>query len=281
MELLDLFSGIGGFSLGLERAGFKTVAFCEIDEFPRLVLNKHWPDVPIAGDITQLTYQNGTLYDNGKEIYKGSIRAICGGYPCQPFSVAGKQLAEDDHRNLWPHYLRLIREVWPEYVILENVTGHIGLGLDTVLSDLEGSGYAWEAFVIPACACDGYHRRDRIWVVGYTKGQRVQGFWASGQQEPHSHAEQGLPLRPGERPRDTGWQAEPRLGGGADGFSSRLDRYQSIGDPDATGYPRVTTSTDGRAARIKALGNAVVPQIPEILGHAIMAYDETTNMDSL
>ena len=130
MRVLDLFSGIGGFSLGLERAGMETVAFCEIEEFPRKVLAKHWPGVPIHKDIRDL---------KGDAI--GPVDLICGGYPCQPFSTAGKRRGKEDDRHLWPEYLRLIREIRPTWVIGENVAGHISMGLDQVLADLEGEGY--------------------------------------------------------------------------------------------------------------------------------------------
>lgn len=308
MKLLDLFSGIGGFSLGLELAGFETIAFCEIEEFPRKVLAKHWPDVPIVGDIKKLTYKNGGLYDDGKEVYRGAIDALCGGYPCQPFSVAGKRRGQNDDRHLWPEYFRLIREIRPSWVIGENVAGHINMGLDDVLSDLESEGYTWEAFVIPACALGAHHRRDRIWIVanayelgrgnteigkcrskskaepgvhgkesdvanpscerrdgstskrqktgrnestdggenvGDATSERAQGLRASGEQEPQAHDWAGLLGSTSEGASDPYWQAEPRMGRVVDGVPNRVDR-------------------------IKGLGNAVVPQIPEIIGRAII-----------
>ncbi len=177
MKVLDLFSGIGGFSLGLERAGMETVAFCEIEGYPRKVLKKHWPDVPIAGDIRKLTYKRTTqelVYDGGV-IYVGTINAICGGFPCQPFSVAGKQRGKEDDRHLWPEMLRLICEIQPTWVIGENVAGFITMALDDVLSDLEREGYTCQAFVIPACAVNAIHRRDRVWIVAYTNKQGESG----------------------------------------------------------------------------------------------------------
>ena len=165
MRVLDLFSGIGGFSLGLERAGMTTVAFCEIEEFQRKILKKHWPDVPIHHDIRQLKTW-------GWE--RGSIDVICGGYPCQPFSTAGKRRGREDDRHLWPEYLRLIRELHPRWVIGENVAGHISMGLDEMLSDLENEGYTTQTFVIPACAVDALHRRDRIWIVAHANSERLQ-----------------------------------------------------------------------------------------------------------
>jgi len=153
--VLDLFSGIGGFSLGLERAGMQTVAFCENDKFCQKVLAKHWPDIPIHENIEEL---------DGRQ-YRGTVDLVCGGFPCQPFSVAGKQRGSEDDRALWPEMLRVIREVEPAWVIGENVSGIINMELDNVLSDLENSGYSCQTFVIPACAVDAPHRRDRVWII--------------------------------------------------------------------------------------------------------------------
>ena len=127
MKVLDLFSGIGGFSLGLERAGMETIAFCEFDKKAQLVLKKHWPDVPIYDDVRKL---------NGRQFEGQSIDLICGGFPCQPFSVAGNRQGKEDDRHLWPEYLRLIQEIRPRWIIGENVTGLINMGLDQVLHDL-------------------------------------------------------------------------------------------------------------------------------------------------
>tara|TARA_R110000764_G_scaffold238980_1_gene337162 strand:- start:589 stop:1890 length:1302 start_codon:yes stop_codon:yes gene_type:complete len=159
LKLLDLFSGIGGFSLGLERTGgFETVAFCEYDKKARLVLNKHWPDVPIYEDVRTLEHD-------------GSIDVISGGFPCQPFSVAGKQKGKEDDRHLWPAMFKLIQKHRPTWVIGENVAGLIALGLDSVLADLESENYRTRTFVIPACSVNAKHRRDRLWIIG----ERVVG----------------------------------------------------------------------------------------------------------
>lgn len=171
LTVLDLFSGIGGFSLGLERAGMRTVAFCEIDPYCRAVLKKHWPGVPIFEDVRKLTAADITE----------SVDVICGGYPCQPFSLAGKRLGAADDRHLWPEYFRLVQELRPTWVLGENVVGHIGMGLDNVLSDLEGAGYATRTFVIPAVAVDAKHRRDRTWIVAHSeKLQRDGGEYHAG-----------------------------------------------------------------------------------------------------
>jgi len=157
---LDLFSGIGGFSLGLEATGeFETVAFCDYDPFCQKVLRKHWENVPIYGDIKELTYEK--LKANGIN----NIDIITGGYPCQPFSVAGRKKGEQDPRHLWPEYFRLIKECRPTWVIGENVSGHIKLGLDTVLSDLESEGYSTRTFSISAASIGANHKRERVWIV--------------------------------------------------------------------------------------------------------------------
>ena len=158
LRILDLFSGIGGFSLGLERTGgFETSAFCEIDPYCQKVLKRHWPKVPIYGDIKKL---------KGTDI--GTVDIITGGYPCQPFSVAGKQKGVEDPRHLWPEYFRLVKELRPTWVIGENVGGHIKLGLDSVIEDLEGEGYSARTFSVSASSIGANHQRERIWILAHT-----------------------------------------------------------------------------------------------------------------
>ena len=164
MNHLDLFSGIGGFGLAARWAGLKTTAFCEIDSYCQKVLNKHWPDVPIYDDIREL----------GKERLKSDgistdVDFLTGGFPCQPFSVAGKQRGQDDNRHLWPEMLRIISEIRPNWVIGENVSGFVSLALDDCLADLESQSYETETFVLPACAVNAPHRRDRVWIVGHAE----------------------------------------------------------------------------------------------------------------
>ena len=174
---LDLFSGIGGFSLGLEATGgFETKAFCDIEEYPRQVLQKHWPHVKQYKDIKELNYER--LKADGID----SIDIITGGYPCQPFSVAGLKKGEEDPRHVWPEYFRLIKECRPTWVIGENVPGHIKLGLDTVIKDLESEDYSVRPFSISAASVGANHQRERIWIVAYSERnynfneeQRVNG----------------------------------------------------------------------------------------------------------
>jgi len=174
MRHLDLFSGIGGFSLGLEATQqIKTVAFCEIDKYCTKVLNKNWPEVPVYNDIKELTYDK--LKADGID----NIDIITGGYPCQPFSVAGLKKGVEDPRHLWPEYFRLIKELRPTWIIGENVSGHIKLGLDTVQEDLESEGYSLRTFSISASSVGANHQRERIWTVAYSQhnndSQKIKG----------------------------------------------------------------------------------------------------------
>ena len=159
IRILDICSGIGGFSLGLESTGgFDTVAFCEFDDFCRKVLNKHWPDVPIYKDLKEI--------GNEPERIIQDFDLICGGIPCQPFSVAGKKKGKEDDRHLWPYMYEIIKHKKPTWVIVENVGGFVNVALDDVCLDLETQGYATQSFIIPACSVEAPHRRDRIWILG-------------------------------------------------------------------------------------------------------------------
>ena len=204
LRTLDLFSGIGGFTLGLDSTGyFETVAFCEIEEFPCKVLNKHWPDVPIYNDVKELSYEK--LQADGLISRRRGIDVICGGYPCQPFSVAGRQGGEDDPRHLWPEYFRLIRELRPHYAIGENVGGHLRLGLDTVLKDLDSENYTVRCFSVEAASLGAPHRRERIfWIaVSDTDSKRRGGRDLSGR-----GAEQRELLKKEQEGRALGREAE-------------------------------------------------------------------------
>jgi DNA (cytosine-5)-methyltransferase 1 len=297
MRVLDLFSGIGGFSLGLERAGMETVAFCEIEEYPKRVLAKHWPDIPIYNDVRTLTKER--LDADGI----GPIDVISGGYPCQPFSNAGKRRGKEDHRHLWPEVNRLISELRPTWFIGENVAGHVSMGLDQVLSDLEGQGYTWETFIIPACAVDAPHRRDRVWIAANSLGSGVRanaGAHGAGsaksaklqQENGESLPDDIEPARQvvansdskrgdrssaqqredwGEKFKGNNNVADDGCGGserprGEVSSSQRPARW--IAEP---GVGRVANGIPSRVDRLKGLGNAVVPQIPEIIGRAIMS----------
>jgi DNA (cytosine-5)-methyltransferase 1 len=224
---LDLFSGIGGFALAAKWSGFETVGFCEINKFCQKVLRKNWPKVPIHSDIKDLSVE---------EIKSTGVipEIITGGFPCQPYSIAGKRGGKEDNRSLWPEMLRIIRGVEPAWVIAENVRGIVSMELDQVLIDLEDSNYSTESFIIPACAVEAPHRRDRVWVVANSNSKRLQV------------SKQEKPQRTG--PDDTG--------------EAIAERAWRSSEP---GILRVAYGIPGRVDRLKSLGNAVVPLIPHRL----------------
>lgn len=315
MKVLDLFSGIGGFSIGLEKAGFETVAFCEIERYCQEVLRRHWPDTPIYDDVRSLTAEQ--LRADG--IVRPDV--IVGGYPCQPFSVAGKQRGAEDDRHLWPEVYRLVKEIRPTWGIFENVAGHITMGLDEVLSDLEAEDYAARPFVIPACGVDAPHRRDRVWVVAHANGEGQSDVpqheqWVArtatvgdtlrdgrlatevgavaGKASDGGTEGQGVAVQPSgasgrehseglegntEQSSDVADTSSQRLQGRAEEQAHRVGDLQ--GQSERSGenradfwavepnVGRVANGVSNRSHRIKALGNAVVPQIPEQIGRII------------
>lgn len=289
MNHLSLFSGIGGLDLAAEMAGFTTVGQCEWADYPTKVLEKHWPDVPRWRDIRTLT---------GESFYeKTGIRTvdvISGGFPCQPFSVAGKRRGKEDDRYLWPEMLRVIRELQPAWVVGENVAGIINVALDTVLADLEDLGYTCQTFVIPAGGVNAPHKRERCAIVAYANGcghihgeteklaneggrqaqpeleQRsdemadADSQRAQGSEKPASSCEIGEVYV--EQPRrccesNSGRSTQPRLGGVIDGFPGWLDEVVTAWEDDGweRGVPRVAGDVPQRVERLKALGNAVCP----------------------
>ncbi len=165
---LSLFSGIGGADLAAEWAGIKTIAHAEIEPHCTEVLKKNFPGIPNLGDITKITKE---VLE--RETGYRTVDVISGGYPCQPFSTAGQRRGKTDDRYLWPAMLEAIESIRPPWVVGENVAGHITLGLDETLSDLERAGYTARPFVIPACATGALHRRDRVFVVAHDNGRRL------------------------------------------------------------------------------------------------------------
>lgn len=285
MRVLDLFSGIGGFSLGLERAGMSTVAFCEIEPYCRAVLAKHWPEVPIYEDIRTLTAER--LAADGI-----AVDVICGGFPCQDISAAGLKVGITGSRSgLWREYARLIGELRPRYVIVENVAALLSRGLGDVLGDLAEIGFDAEWHCIPASAVGAPHRRDRLWIVANAPitRQPAQRLRTNGAgpcdeacicRDPMADPARIQPGRSEQRPerQRIGASGEPSVGNAEHGrFSGR--HAQRIGpgsivpsswwivEPDVG---RVAHGVPQRVDRLKALGNAVVPQIPELIGRAIM-----------
>ena len=234
VNVLDLFSGIGGFSLGLERAGMRTVAFCEIDQKCRQRLAEHWPGIHIFPDIRKLNQPSLCAYG----IYE--VDVICGGFPCQDISNAGKRLGiEGERSGLWKEFARVIGEIRPKFAIVENVAAINFRGLGRVLGDLTEIGYDAQWNVIPACAIGATHERDRCWIVAYP-----EGF-------------------PGVHQSDIAKEAERLLNDRSPWASCPWDAPESA-------VCRVDDGVPDRVDRTSMLGNAVVPQIPEIIGRAIM-----------
>ena len=291
---LSLFSGIGGLDLAAEMAGFRTVGQCEWADYPTKVLEKHWPDVPRWKDIRTLT---------GESFYERTgmrtVDVISGGFPCQPFGVAGKRRGKEDDRYLWPEMLRVISELRAAWVVGENVAGIVNMALDQVYADLENEGYAVQALIIPACAVDAPHRRDRCAIVAHAESDGLQGERSCGKQIGGARPEKAQPERRcdvlsdtdngsrslrrerelsavegsggawanhgGGAPEHGGGErrpAQPGLGGVADGISPWLDRGMS--EPGfwmkEPDTPRITHRKENRVDRLKCLGNAVVPQ---------------------
>lgn len=262
MRVLDLFSGIGGFALGLERAGMRTVAFCECEPFPRAVLAERWPGVPCYEDVKTLT---------GARLQADGIAAdlICGGFPCQDISPAGKGAGLAGERSgLFREIVRLGGEVRPRWIFLENVSALRSRGMEVVLGELAALGFdaCWDC--LPASALGAPHRRDRIWIVATNSD-------GQGQHDGAAHAEAGEPPEPlanaiGKRlafwqgfRRHLQWELEAAQRG------HRAFGQWAIEPP----VGRVAHGVSARVDRLRALGNAVVPQIPEIFGRAILATE--------
>ena len=191
MQVIDLFSGIGGFSLAAKWAGWETIQFCEIDKFCQKILAYHFPNVPIHDNVKTLNYE-----EIKKRINPSKPTIVVGGFPCQPYSLAGKRLGKEDDRHLWPYCVETIRQLKPNYCVFENVFGIVnwngGLVFDEVQSDLEAEGYEVQAFVLPACAVNAPHRRDRIWFVAYADNSGIERRQGVGgiQQETIRESEQ-------------------------------------------------------------------------------------------
>lgn len=262
MRVLDLFSGIGGFSLGLERAGMRTIQFVELDPFCRAVLGKHWPDVPCHDDIRTF------------HAPAGFADVICGGFPCQDISFAGDGAGLAGERSgLWSEYARLIGEARPRYVIVENVAALLSRGVARVLGDLAALGYDAEWHCIPASALGAPHQRDRLWIVAHANGTRElqpQGCIGEGwrrigdSREAMANPDSTRLEGPGDEQSPQGYPPprQPLLG--RNGFGRQWESEPDVG--------RVANGVPARAHRLKSLGNAVVPAIPEMIGRAIMRH---------
>jgi DNA (cytosine-5)-methyltransferase 1 len=241
MTFGSLFSGIGGIDLGLERAGMECKWQVEIDPYCQKVLAKHWPHVRRYDDVKAVGGRNLAPVD-----------LIAGGFPCQDVSVAGKRagLKEGNRSGLWFEYHRIICELRPRYVFVENVPGLLVDGMGIVLGDLAQSGYDAEWEVLSACSLGAPHTRERVWIVAYPKREGLQGFWGlekGGSKALRSNGEPGVFTEGGCLSK--WWDHEPRVGRVADGVPKW-------------------------AHRVKSLGNAVVPQCAEYIGRRIMSHDQ-------
>lgn len=308
----SLFSGIGGLDLGLERAGMKVIWQSEIDPYATRVLAKHWPEVPNHGDIKRIQWGDIVRPD-----------VLCGGYPCQPFSTAGKRQGEEDSRHLWPWVREAIRILRPRYAILENVRGHLSLGGTTVLREIASLGYCAEWRIVSAASVGANHRRDRIIIVAYPNGQNESDVAINGEREETAGmvadtddagsraSERGMvsredkvppaltqrPARSFDGPGRRGAILENTDGGRLQerqpetepirltcGTSER-SREVFAGDlGDWRGWEwwetepdvgRVANGIPHRVDRLKGLGNAVVPQVAEIIGRLVLQHYET------
>lgn len=265
MYVADLFSGVGGFSLGLEwTKEFKTVLFCENDKSCHKVLKKHWPDIPIYDDIKKVTIEKI------KKDKIPKIDIVTGGFPCQDISQAGKGKGIKASRSgLWSEMCRLISEIRPKYAIVENVQALLHRGLESVLGDLAEIGYDAEWHCIPASAIGAPHQRDRIWIIAYSSSQ--QRTWKTisktnrcNTRKKISHSNSKRFTRKknnrnnkdmdNERPTllcdERWWRIESKLGRVAHGISNRM-------------------------VRLRQLGNSVVPQIPYLIGMSILEKEKT------
>jgi DNA (cytosine-5)-methyltransferase 1 len=251
---IDLFSGIGGFSLAAEEAGWQTTAFCENEPYCQEVLQRHWPEVPIVENIHEF---------DGKR-HKG-VSLCTGGFPCQGFSHAGERRGCDDNRYLWPEMFRIIKESRPSFVVAENVVGIISVALDTVLSDLESEGYSTGTVVLPACAVNAPHRRDRVWILADSQCERQEGDGPRYK----SRRQAGLPSGNGAPMANSG---EPGLQGPEQSKTPCESAWASRPTAERGGFtgsdwsiePDVGRVVDGlpkRSHRLKGLGNAIVPAL--------------------
>ncbi len=257
----SLFSGIGGFDLAAEWMGWENIFHCEWNEFGRKVLTYYWPKAQSYEDITKTDFN----------IYRGRIDILSGGFPCQPYSGAGKRLGKEDDRHLWPEMLRAIREIQPSFVVAENVLGLVnwneGLVFHEVQADLEVEGYEVQPFVLPACAVNGQHRRDRVWFIAYSnkvprqpmgerknedKQQREKKVWCENRELFHMVFNGSMVDVRNERGQDV--ISEPALVCDIDGLSERLD---------GTTFQGWCNESNG------AYGNAIVPQLAHEIYKAI------------
>ena len=286
MNHIGLFEGIGGFSEAVELMGWQTIAWCEWNEFGQIILNDKYPNAKQHGDITKTDFT----------IYRGQCDILTGGFPCQPYSLAGKRKGKDDYRHLWPEMLRAIREIQPTYIIGENVSGIVnwngGMVFNEVQADLENEGYETIPFILPACAKNAPHKRERIWFIAtYTKGRRLE---RQGEFTPTKGFEgekrtvcfnEGIGSNISTHTNGIGQaerckQLEPNRQGQFGGFGYKHDWTDwptespicSRNDGFPKGLDGITVSK-WKTESIKAFGNAIVPQVAYEIFKAIAAVD--------
>ncbi len=267
----SLFSGIGGLDLGLERAGMEVRWQAEVDPYCSRVLAKHWPSVPNLGDVTKIDWSDVERVD-----------LICGGYPCQPFSTAGKRLGATDARHLWPYFRDALRALRPRFALLENVRGHFTLGFPDVLADLDELGFDAEWTIVPASWLGAPHRRDRLFVVAYSQGV---SFGAGFRESESGWIGRRRFGDSGSSPRDVADSAvlfrdggDDHTGGGGACILTSTEPRDGRGDARAgiSGWAvepdvgRVAHGVPHRVDRLRALGNAVVPQVAEWIGRQLL-----------
>lgn len=274
----SLFSGIGGFDLAADWAGWRNIFHCEIDLFGQKILKHYWPEANTYEDITKTDFTK----------YRGAIDVLSGGFPCQPYSLAGLRKGTEDARHLWPEMLRAIREIRPRWVVGENVRGIVswndGMVFEEVQTDLEAEGYEVQPYVLPAAGIDAPHQRQRVWFIAYSTSNRRdlqrQGICGSSS---HSSCEQSEWVQPKFRETIKKEQREPRRNFGQDSRIREQGGYwqsfptQSPVHYGDDGFP---SELDGitfpkwRNETIKAGGNAIVPQMALNIFKAINTYEE-------
>ena len=341
MTHLDLFSGIGGFAIAAQACGYTTIGFCEREPYAQQILKERFGAVLADGDGGRLMEPKHAekcgagveekqparnhaprlhpdIFTLNGADYAG-VDLLTGGFPCQPFSVAGKRRGAEDNRAIWPQMLRVIREAKPAWIIGENVAGIVTMELDNILSDLEGIGYAAWPLVIPACAVDARHRRDRVWIIARrslgdssSKGLSQRGRSErdtrnteegagmvaeperSGEDVAHADSQRGCvrqvygedasdaweSSRP--RQRQNAGQLESTVCGMADGIPEGLDSGGGFCQWPEEDHetPRVTTGMKHRAHRLKGLGNAIVVQVATEIIRAISLTMATHSVTS-
>ena len=282
----SLFSGIGGFDLAAEWMGWENVFHCEWNPFGQKVLKHYWPNSISYNDITKTDFS----------IHRGAVEILTGGFPCQPYSSAGKRLGKEDERHLWPSMLRAIREIQPRWIVGENVLGLVnwngGMVFEEVQADLEAEGYEVQPYVLPAASVNAPHRRDRVWFVAYAKSAGNRQQQRTNSKQPNRqfayNGENGTATntdctRISGQSINTGtsqeirqrWQGIEKIGN--NGFITRWDSFPTV-SPICSRNDGLSDRLDGitfskwRNESIKAGGNAIVPQVVFQIFKAIELY---------